>query len=431
MPSSHRCNRPFPNHVSASRSATPLRLLPILAAQAVGLACGIIGLRLNSHLLPPAMLGVYGVFLTFAPIGAWVVHAGIAKYLVRYWASTPDRPGMMRLVSKIWARRLPWLIAGAGAGAALLQPLLPGQFATVAGALFLATASLALLSLVHSALQAERAHWRDFWVSGFGSVTRTLVPPLWFAVSGGVAATLWWGFGLHALATAVLGLGLMRHYLRCGQSGSSAPPVPPVYQGSLFIVLALSTWALTGVNRWIVAGFFGEEEAGFFTLASSMAVVAVTMISNAWVQYFRPGLFAMGDTAGGDGERLSRHTDRSALAYTLVAAGALVVIIQIAPALLGWLIDPRYTAAFRWLLPAGCFAIALNTMHFFHLLLLAAKRERETAPPELVSSAVLIGGGLVAASVSIDALQLWLTASPIVVWTLTRWLARRALARAA
>lgn len=412
---------PVPSDSASSR----LRLLPILATQAVGLACGIIGLRINSHLLPPEVLGVYGVFLTFAPVGAWVVHAGIAKYLIRYWAGAEDRPALARQAMGIWARRLPWLLGAALVGGGLLMPLIPGEFTTVTAALLVAMASLALVSLVHAALQAERAHGRDFWISGFGSLSRTLFAPLWFAISGGVMASLWWGFGLHALTTALLGLGLMRHYAR--SPATTPPPIPTVYQGPLFVLLALATWALLGVNRWIVAGFFGETEAGYFTLASSMAAVGVTMINNAWVQYVRPGLFALGDTGrAADRAQLPCRTDRIALIYTLVAGGALVIIIHLAPWLLGWLIDPRYATAFRWLLPAGCFAIALNTMHIFHLFLLAAKCERASARPELISSVVLITGGVITAAFSIDALITWLVLSPLVVWTLTRGLARRA-----
>ena len=402
------------------------RWVPIVAAQAVGLLCGIIGLRINSHLLPPAMLGVYGVFLTFAPIGAWVVHAGVAKYLVRYWEGAPDRAMLARQAGEIWLRRLPWLVAGAVLGAASLQRLIPGQFTSIAGALLLATACLALLSLIHNALQAERAHWQDFWISGWGSISRTVLPPVWFAASGGLVATLWWGFGLHALTTALLGGLIMRRYWRPTDPATKAPPLPAVYQGPLFIVLSLMTWILTGINRWIVAGGYGEIEAGYFTLASSMAVIAVTMISNAWVQYTRPGLFALGDTDGIQRAQLPGHTDRIALVYTAGALVALGAISHLAPWLLGWLIDPRYEPAFRWLLPAGCFAIAVNTMHFFHLFLLAAKQERASARPELITASVLVGGGLVAAAVGVRTFMVWLTISPVVVWTLTRWLARRA-----
>lgn len=415
----------------AEPATSRLRGVPIMSAQLIGLVCGIIGLRINSHLLPPATLGIYGVFLTFAPIGAWVVHAGLAKYLMRYWATSTDRSTMGRQVVRIWFRRLPWLLGGAVVAGLSMQPLVPESFSMITGALFVATASSASLSLIHAALQAERAHWQDLCVSGWSSLSRTLLPPLWFAASGGLMATLWWGFGLHALSTALLGILIMRRYWQPGSPATAPPPaIPAVYRGSLFIVLSLATWSLTGLNRWLVAGFFGETEAGFFTLASSMAVIGVTMISNAWIQYVRPGLFALGDGEPGQSARLPGHTDRIALAYTAAAGIALWGIIQTAPWLLGWLIDPRYEPAFRWLLPSGCFAIALNTMHFFHLFLLAAKRERASARPELITAAVLILGGLISASFGLAALRGWLIASPVVAWTLTRSLAHRIFAAA-
>ena len=65
-----------------------LRLIPILLAQAFGIGCGVAGVKLNSTLVPPEALGVYGVFLTFAPVGAWVVHAGLVKFVVRHYRTT-------------------------------------------------------------------------------------------------------------------------------------------------------------------------------------------------------------------------------------------------------------------------------------------------------------------------------------------------------
>ena len=63
-----------------------LRLIPIFLAQAFGIGCGVAGVKFSSTLVPPDVLGAYGLFLTFAPIGAWVVHAGLVKYVARPWA---------------------------------------------------------------------------------------------------------------------------------------------------------------------------------------------------------------------------------------------------------------------------------------------------------------------------------------------------------
>ena len=72
-----------------------LRLIPIALAQAFGVGCGVAGVKVNSSLVPPEVLGVYGVFLTLAPIGMWVVHAGLLKFTVRHWASATSRPALL------------------------------------------------------------------------------------------------------------------------------------------------------------------------------------------------------------------------------------------------------------------------------------------------------------------------------------------------
>jgi O-antigen/teichoic acid export membrane protein len=43
------------------------RLVLITLSQMVGLACGLIGVKIVTRLVPPADYGLYGIFLTFTP----------------------------------------------------------------------------------------------------------------------------------------------------------------------------------------------------------------------------------------------------------------------------------------------------------------------------------------------------------------------------
>ena len=63
------------------------RLLPILLSQAVGLGCGIFGVKLTSAWVSPTDLGALGVFMTLAAIGASVFFAAEVKFISRYWAA--------------------------------------------------------------------------------------------------------------------------------------------------------------------------------------------------------------------------------------------------------------------------------------------------------------------------------------------------------
>ncbi len=405
-----------------------LRLIPILLAQAFGIGCGVVGMKLNSTLMRPETLGVYGVFLTFAPIGAWVVHAGLLKFVVRHWAGAASRPRLLRSIALGWAQRLPWLAVAAFV-AKMTLPQASLRDAVILGlALFAAASLLAAVALAQAALQAEGAHWRDCLVSVAASTTRTFLPLLFYFASGGAMAALWLGFSGHALITAAVGGWMLRAaWSRPGQETTAAiPRLTEAYGGPLFIALAAATWVLAGINRWIVAAFFGATEAGYFTLAGGAAVVLVAALGAIFVQYFQPGIFALGDAlAGADRVALARRVDGVALAFAGVGLAAVGVLAFISPWLVGPLISEKYRAALPWIFPAGCFGVATITTVFYQALLLAGRRETACAPVELTTAAVLIAGCVASAAMGAGWFARWLVVTPLLPWLLTRLLARR------
>jgi hypothetical protein len=406
------------------------RLIPITLAQVLGLACGIAGVKLNSRFIPPAQLGVYGLFLTFAPIGMWVVHAGLIKFTGRHWAGSPNRPGLGREIVASWARRLPWLALAAAGGALALGGRTPGLNWVLGPALFTAAALLALATLMQAALQAERAHWADCTVAVGGSVTRTFLPPLLFVCTTGTVAVLWLGFCLHTLVFAAAGAWMLRHYWRRPVVEKPAgPQLTAIYQGPLFIALALAGWILSGLNRWLVAWRFGEVEAGYFTLAGGAAMIAPTVLGSVLMQYSQPVFFALGDAHPADPRPLARRVDQAAVGFAALALLAVGCVSFIAPWLVGPLINPAYRDSLGWIVPAGCFATATMTAVFYHTLLLAGHRERACGPVDLTTAAVL-AAGCVAASLAGQAwLGRWMMFTPVVPWLLTRPLARHYLFR--
>jgi hypothetical protein len=409
-----------------------LRLIPIVLGQAFGLLCGIVGIRLNSHLVPPALLGVYGVFLTFAPIGTWLVHAGLVKLVARNWAASDRRADLWRQVALTWARRLPWLALAAAAAAFAMRGLPETRPLPLILALFFSASLLALAALAQTALQAERTHWRDCAVSATGSLTRTFAPPLLFAATTGTVNALWLGFCLHGCVTAAAGLWALHPYWRASKNGpdqNSRPAFPPVYEGPLFIALAFVGWALPGLNRWVVAGFFGEVQAGYFTLASGALVLPATL-GAVLMQYFQPGLFTLGDGPAALRPTLAHRVDLIALVHALGSLAALGVLVWVGPYLIGNLISPRYRDALGWLLPVGCFGTATITGAFYHTLLLAGRQERACGPVDLTHAALLAGGSLIAAAAGGQLwFERWLLVTPLVPWLVTRPMARHYVLR--
>jgi len=396
------------------------RLVPITLSQVVGLACGVAGVKLVTWLVPPGEYGVYGVFLTFAPLGMWVVHAGLIKFVGRHWAAAADRGALLRAVARAALRKTPWLLLAAAVAAALIAA---PAWLEVFPAVFLAAALLSCGALAQTALQAARENWRDLAVSSAGSVTRSFVPPLVYAAAGGSVLALYGGFCLHALVLACAGAGALRRYWR--GAAPAGGEIAPVYEGPLFVALALTGWILAGFNRWVMALGYGPTETGYFVLAGNLAALVPSMLGTISLQYFQPAFFAAASEEAEPRRALARRVDRVALGHAVVALAGLAALRLLAPLLVGPLIHEHYRPALGLLLPAGCAALAVTTGLFYHSLLLAGQRERACGPVELTAAAVLIGGGLAAAAGGEAWFLRWLLASPAVPWLVNRPLARR------
>jgi O-antigen/teichoic acid export membrane protein len=400
--------------------------VPITLIQAVGLLCGLAGVKITTWLVPPADFGVYGIFLTFTPLGMWVVHAGLIKFVLRHWAEAGDRGQLLRGVARAAWRKALWLLPAAAAAAILTSGRRwPGVFPAV----FLAAVLLSFGALAQAALQAAREHWRDLAVSATGSVTRSFVPPLLYAAAGGSMMALYGGYCLYALALAVAGALALRHYWRTAPQEVRA--LPSVYEGPLFVVLSATGWILLGMNRWTLAFFFGPVETGYFVLAGNLATLVPTMLGSIAVQYFQPGFFAVACETRQDRQNLARRVDQVAFGHAVLTLAGLAALRGIAPWLIGPLIRENYRPALDLLLAAGCSTLAVTTGQFYHSLLLAGRRERACGPVELTAAAVLIAGGLTSAICGESWFLRWLVVSPLVPWVINRPLARRHLFRPA
>jgi len=351
------------------------------------------------------------------------VHAGVIRFVSRGWAGTSDRAAMLRAASFSWAKKLPWLVL-----MAIPCALAAGQFKFAAVALIfpslvVAASLLSASALGQTALQAARQNWHDFAVACSGSLTRTFLPPLLF-VALGSASGLYVGFCFHAVCVAGVAFGILRK--QNPPSTGGAANIESVYDGPLFVSLALANWTLTGVNRWIVAWAYGETTAGLFTLASNIALIVPAVSGAIFLQYFQPTLFAMVDAAGkGPLKQLARRVDQVVIGLCIVGLIGLGIVRIITPRLVGSLIARPYAEALDWILPAGCFGLTVTAAQFYHVFMIAIRKEKACASVDLSTAGVLTLGCIVSAWFGTHIFAIWLTLTPLVLFIITRPLARR------
>lgn len=405
-------------------SATDLRerLLPILLAQATGLACGIIGVRLTSSLVAPADYGIYGVFVTLAPLGATVVFAGLVKFVSRHWQDCANRPQLVREVISAGGRKIVWLAAACAAVTAAMSPGQPWRY----GAFLFASATLlTAMQLGQSALQASREHWRDLGVSAAASVSRSFAPPLLYAATGWGLAALLAGFSAHALVGALFAAGALRRWWR-STGGRAEPVLTTEYDGARFVVLAIAAWVVAGLYRWIVAWRFGSETAGYFTLATNVGGILPTMLGGMLLLFYQPQWFAAPIDTPEARRRVFDWIDRVAFGFSVLGSVAAVGVHLLMPLLIGPLVSERYVDASVFVLATGCAASAVMIGNYYHAGLIAVHRERACTHVDLSGAACLVVGALVGASLGLEWLTRWLIVSPLVPWLVNRTLARRA-----
>jgi len=397
------------------------RLLPIGLNQALGILCGIIGVRLATGWVKPADYGAYGLFMSFTPLGVWVVHAGLLRGLARHWVEAEDRRGLLRRCLGLGLRSSPWLLVGSGVAVTAFG------FHPAPAHLLLLAASAVLCScfgLFQTALQAQRAHWADLQGGLVSSVTRTFLPLLIYAFVAPSLLSLELGFTLHAFLTSLGLWALVSARLPNGEQ-RTATELPTAYRGFQFPLLGLAGWLALSGNRWIVEAFFGGDLTGFFVLAGNISLVVTGALSVLLTQGFQPQLFAMPSSTRTEAGRLMRRVDQLSLVYLVAAGLGLLGLRLLLPSLVGVWVNERYRESIAWVLPAGLFGIALSLQQFQQTLLLAARRERFCRIVDPLGATFLIVSALACARAGMVPFRLCLCLSPLVPVLLLRTLARR------
>ena len=181
-------------------------------------------------------------------------------------------------------------------------------------------------------------------------------------------------------------------------------------------------------RQWIVAFFFGEEQAGLFALAGGLGAYVPNLIMAVLMQGMFPRFFRDADLAKShtDWEMLARRSDQFTLLFLSLSVVGLLGLHWCAPHLIGRLIDARYERATGMIIAAGLAAVTAQVNQFQYLLLQGQHNSSGMVKVMLAVVGVKTMGSVVAASISWSALLAWLILSVAVSAAIGRYLIRAA-----
>lgn len=410
------------------------QLIPLIGVQAVGVACGLAGVRWSSVLVPPETLGTYSLLVSAHTVAAFATHQGLVQHVQRHWTRETEGGAYLRVLWAALPRPTLWLLAALAGVIVFFQIGATGNVGW-SWWFWLAVVNLLTLSahLTQTALQAEQRYWVHFIVSAVASVTRTFLPLAFVIWSSATLAKLGTGFLLHSVAWAMAGAVALRP--AWGRNAPQMVGESPQRMLVAFLGVGVCGWFALNSPRWVAALALDETTTGHFMLAANLSSIISAGISLVGVGYTFPELFAAG-RSGADGRTLLNAANRHvawALAGGQAAVGALA---WIGPRLVGVLVDARYAAAMDWVFASGGAALATVSAAFYCNVLVALRRERacfhlllwSTAARLIVMAALAWADGGAWFRIGLACLA-WPTA--VLEWWLVRRESERSCSRAA
>jgi len=339
------------------------------------LACGVLGVHWSSKLLPPEILGVYGLLASTHTLAAFVTHRGMVQYLQRHWTAECSASLFGRELLKAMPLPTVWLAVAAATSIAGLHLATGLGRAWVWWGWIVLVNLLALAAhLTATALQAEEKYWSQFTVSTVGSLTRSFLPLLAVFLLGTAMETLGAGFALHTMLWFLAGALALAPAWNRGETRK-----PPGGLGSAilsFLGVGTIGWVAQNAPRWFAAFNLPPQVNGYFMLAANLSVIVPASIAIVGTSYAAPWIFAAA-RAGETSANLRRRTDRNVWVALLLGQAALLALTAAAPGLIGWVIAPGYAPAVGWLLAAGGGFLATISASFYCDLLSALGREKD------------------------------------------------------
>lgn len=414
---------------AVSDSGRSRHLVPLAGVQLVGLACGLLGVRWASTLVPAEILGTYSLLISTHLFAVTVSHQGLVQYVQRTWTRETAGRAYARVLLRAATRPTLWLAAGL-IGLLLLWHATTGPLAAAWWAWMVVVNLAAVIGhLAHAALQAEERYWGHFTLSAVNSITRSFLPLALATIGGATLPVLGGGFLLHtllwALCAAVL---LLPAWQRSGGPGAETSETPEQMIAA-FLGVGLCGWIGVNAMRWFAAHLLTTEDTGYFMLAINISSLVPTAISLIGVGYTFPPLLAA-RRAGASVAALRRMTERNVALALLLGQGLLGLLSWCGPHLVGVLVDARYAPSMNWLLATGGALLATVSVAFFCNLLVACDRARLCLPLTAVSLGLRL---LVLAALTCQGnTEAFRTGLALLTWptvVLEAWLVRRWLAR--
>lgn len=407
------------------------RLLPIVCNQAFTLLIGLIGVKLISRWVPPAVYGPYALLLTLTQLSTTLSHAGLFNHLIRNWRREQDRAGTYsRFIWRAFWRDGGLLAVVLGAVGLAVFAFRPDPvWLWSLPALFAVNLAGALAALAQGAFNAEERQWRMLGVSALATASRVLLPLMVVVLLGATLAALISGLALHALLMGVFVVLLFRNV--ADAPDADAQTLAGWRQtlrdyGRPYLWMGVGGWLLQSADRWIVAAFFGEEQAGLFALASSLGGIIPAMAAAGLLQWVFPKMFRMADQARtpADWRNLAARCDWLTLLFLAVSLAGLGALSAIGPHFVGWLIDVKYEPAMPLLLWTGLAVVSVQVNQFHYLLLQGRQNSAAMVWVMTVVAGVKTLGSVAAAAISWPCFLGWLGVSALLSAALGRSMIR-------
>ncbi len=353
-----------------------VHLIPLAAVQAFGIACGLVGVRWSSSLLPPEIYGAYALLISTFFVGVSVTHQGFLQHVQRYWTPTVAARPYLRLFRTPALIATGLLVVGMVPVFFLIRstiafPLGPGWWAWMVAV----NLCVVVAMLAHAALQAEERYWANFFVSAISSITRPFLPLALALATGVTLVSLGAGFLAHTALWGLAGVCFVAAMHRPAAAAPSEVIEPPHHLFGAFLGAGIASWIGANAMRWIAAGITTPEVTGYFMLAASLSQIVPSAAHAIGQSYSFPALFAAA-RRGADTAELLRLTKRTLVPVLVGCQLALFALAWVGPRLVGILIDARYTPAMGWVLATGGGALASITAPLFCNILLAKQQSR-------------------------------------------------------
>jgi O-antigen/teichoic acid export membrane protein len=363
-----------------------------VAAGQFGVAAGLlIGTRILTELLPPAVFGMVSLLIGASTLGATLLCTPLLQALLRFY---PDAVQARR----IGALRRDVLVPLSRGTAVLVVLLLAtglvySQWRDVPFRAFLVLAGLALVDVM-----------RNFELALLGAARRQRTTAIWLAadtwarillaigavkVLGLTAQAVLLGYFAGSILTFVVARAFVRREGADDLAGTDANDDHPlrreVYQYALPLVpLALVGWVSSLSDRYVVAGLLGLEEAGIYAAAYGLLNRPVAVGASIFLTTLRPIYFQ--HAASGAIEKEQRLLNQWLLSLGAALSFGVGFVFLFRRQIAGLLLGPAYQSTAD-LLPWLAFGFALLALsQVYNMVSLARKKSWAVSLSELAGA---------------------------------------------